>query len=76
MDGTDEQEEGLWIWNSTGQPMGYTNWAPGQPDHYFGGHSENCLEYGPTYLMQWNDAPCHNNERKNHVLCESGYVII
>lgn len=75
LDGTDEKVEGQWIWYTTGQNINYFNWSPGQPDHYFGKHSENCMEYGPTYNMQWNDAPCHNITRTNHVLCESRYIV-
>ncbi|XP_063448145.1 uncharacterized protein LOC134727692 [Mytilus trossulus] len=72
LDGTDITNEGKWVWYTTGQPIGYFNWSPGQPDHYFGVHRENCMDYGPEYNMQWNDAPCHNNSRKHKVLCEGG----
>ncbi|VDI80717.1 Hypothetical predicted protein, partial [Mytilus galloprovincialis] len=72
LDGTDITNEGKWVWYTTGQPIGYFNWSPGQPDHYFGVHRENCMDYGPEYNMQWNDAPCHNNSRKHNVLCEGG----
>ncbi|CAG2225028.1 SERT [Mytilus edulis] len=73
LDGTDITNEGKWVWYTTGQPIGYFNWSPGQPDHYFGVHRENCMDYGPEYNMQWNDAPCHNSLRKHNVLCEGGY---
>ncbi|CAC5404891.1 BCAN [Mytilus coruscus] len=73
LDGTDITNEGKWVWYTTGQPIGYFNWSPGQPDHYFGVHGENCMDYGPEYNMQWNDAPCHNNSRKHNVLCEGGF---
>lgn len=75
LDGTDITNEGKWVWYTTGQPIGYFNWSPGQPDHYFGVHRENCMDYGPEYNMQWNDAPCHNNSRKHNVLCEGGSVL-
>ena len=33
--GTDEKVEGEWVW-ITGEPWGYTNWFPGQPDNRSG----------------------------------------
>lgn len=76
LDGTDENSEGKWMWFTNKQPITYFNWSPGQPDHFFGGHSENCMEYGFSYNMQWNDAQCHNNSKRHKVMCETGYVYI
>lgn len=32
---TDENHEGVFTWDS-GEPLSYTNWAPGEPDNYLG----------------------------------------
>ncbi len=45
--GTDAQVEGLWL-NPYGFPLGYTNWAPNQPDNSNGGQHR---------LMMWQGNP-------------------
>ena len=39
----------------------YTNWAPGQPDHWAdaSGMSESCVEMWEHTDGKWNDANCH-----------------
>ncbi len=62
---TDEQEEGVWRW-VTGEPWGYQNWAPGEPNNCC--PSWNCggtgctAEYflthaGAPNASRWNDVP-------------------
>jgi len=52
--GTDEGSEGDWYW-ITGEPWGYENWGPGEPN---GDATENCIEYQPVNVVQWNDLTC------------------
>ena len=50
----------LFIWDSTGKPVGrpnYSNWLPGEPNNI---NVENCVHYydaGPN-LWGWNDNAC------------------
>ncbi|XP_063404354.1 uncharacterized protein LOC134687826 [Mytilus trossulus] len=41
--GTDEKVEGEWLWVESGNPLTYTNWAPGTPDLHLP-RLEHCLE--------------------------------
>ncbi len=52
---TDEAVEGQFQWVS-GEALGYTNWAPGQPDNYLlaGGEDYVALNFRTT--QKWNDA--------------------
>ena len=40
--GSDVEVQNNWVWTATGQPVRYTNWAPGEPnnvgtlEHYIG----------------------------------------
>ncbi len=57
---TDELVEGSFGW-ITGEPLGYTNWEPGQPD---GGEPEDCVNLFSTAASPsstagtWNDTSC------------------
>lgn len=62
---TDEASEGIWAWVS-GEPWGFENWAPGEPNNccppeYCGGDGcspENYLNFwGDPYNGEWNDVP-------------------
>ena len=55
--GSDEGSEGQWYW-VTGEPWGYENWGPGEPN---GGTNESCIEYQPVNTVQWNDIPCQGS---------------
>ncbi len=48
--------EGSWEWVS-GEPVTYTNWAPGQPDD--AGGEDYCWLIGVNYpeYKDWNDVP-------------------
>jgi hypothetical protein len=49
------EPDGGWEWIS-GEPMVFTNWAPGQPDNFI--PNENCMYFGEqtgSYLNAWSD---------------------
>lgn len=51
---TDELNEGVFIWDS-GEPTGYTNWYPGQPD---GANYADCVRmYSSSGYGNWADDP-------------------
>jgi hypothetical protein len=50
--GNDRATEGIWVWESTGELVSYTNWYPGQPDNQF---SENCLAKSAYANGTWGD---------------------
>jgi len=53
---SDQVVEGVWVWIS-GEPVTYTNWAPGQPDD--AGGEDYCWLIGVNYpeYKDWNDVP-------------------
>lgn len=57
--GTDQSEEGVFIWMSTGQPYTYTKWRESEPNNLRG--DEHCMvvdwvdKNTPAY---WNDGRC------------------
>jgi hypothetical protein len=58
---------GEWAW-VTGEPWGYANWWPGQPDN--AGGAEHCLQFhgGPIYGgALWNDI--------RELRSEGGYIV-
>jgi len=63
--GTDEVREGQWRWVS-GEPFGYSNWSPQQPNNW--GGNEDYLSMGGRYKDQWNDLTSY------YPKCASGYV--
>lgn len=63
--GTDEQEEGKWIDSVTGEPLPYTNFAPGEPNNAKGG--EDCIIRDVNY-RGWNDFKC--NKTGTGYVCE------
>lgn len=52
--GLAEPREGDWRW-ATGGSLGFTNWAPGEPNNAGGG--EHCGEL-QAHSGKWNDMPC------------------
>ena len=50
---SDQEVEGDWRW-VTGEPFVYTNWGPGEPNNGV----DDCMEYQPVGVAQWNDIPC------------------
>ncbi|XP_004680759.1 PREDICTED: pulmonary surfactant-associated protein D [Condylura cristata] len=59
---TDIQTEGKFIY-PTGEPLAYTNWAPGEPNN--NGKAENCVELLTN--GKWNDKSC---QEQRLVVCE------
>lgn len=60
--GSDLNNPGVYVWESTGQPVRYTNWYPGQPTHTVSptGEVQHCIEvlFNPHGYLQWADALC------------------
>lgn len=69
--GTDQGEEGKFVWMSTGRPLTYENWNAGEPNNfqYENGETENCLELWNRdgKGLRWNDTPC---SFESYFLCE------
>ncbi|SVB86895.1 uncharacterized protein METZ01_LOCUS239749, partial [marine metagenome] len=61
---TDQDSEGEWVW-VTGEPVGYTNWAGGEPNDA-GGHEDWAHLWANGY---WND---HNPNYETRFVIESG----
>lgn len=54
-------------WIPTGLPFGYSNWAPGEPNHaMIKDEVEHCVEI--NYEGKWNDKACLNTE--SFFVCE------
>jgi len=55
---SDLAETNKYVW-VTGVPASYTNWAPGQPDHY--NNQEHCVQLSDDKSStHWNDMDCAN----------------
>jgi len=69
--GTDQGEEGKFVWMSSGKPLTYENWNAGEPNNfqYENGETENCLELWNRdgKGLRWNDTPC---SFESYFLCE------
>lgn len=63
---TELQKQGIYAWNSTGLPVGYTNWYIGQPDR--NGGSEHCMTMISGDFGKWNDVDC--NSTSHMTMCE------
>ena len=60
---TDEGDEGNWRW-VTGEPAGYTNWNPGEPNNSFG----RGQDFGYMYSSgKWDDG---YSDKRTPFLCE------
>lgn len=55
---TDEAQEGTFVW-TTGEPLQYTNWAPGEPNNAYGLEDYVCVNWHHIYNNDskgtWND---------------------
>src|SRR5262245_47952341 len=49
---TDQASEGAFVW-TTGEPVSYTNWYPGEPNN--GGTGEDYGLLVPVWNWKWND---------------------
>ena len=50
----DLASEGDWVWSS-GEPVTYTNWAPGEPNNWLGVEDIAVMNWGSA--GSWNDLP-------------------
>ena len=67
----DLQEEGIFVWVATGEPVSYTNWALFEPSSLGGRRStweEDCVALESHGGWGWNDMCCTCNNRP--VVCE------
>jgi len=69
--GTDQGQEGTFVWLSTGRPLTFENWNSGEPNNYKyeGGELEHCLELWNRdgKGLKWNDSPC---SFETYFICE------
>ncbi|XP_021342186.1 perlucin-like protein isoform X2 [Mizuhopecten yessoensis] len=48
--------EGKWTWRRSGEFIGYTDWAPKEPNNHKG--VESCLSLQGSSAFKWNDVEC------------------
>ena len=61
-------KEGTFLWESTGLPLTYFNWAPGQPDNR--NNNEHCTGMIFGAPGKWNDCPCDTKWEETMTMCE------
>ncbi|CAB3378617.1 Hypothetical predicted protein [Cloeon dipterum] len=66
--GTDLGAEGRFVWSTTGQRVGFSQFHRGQPDNMR--RRENCLQYYKVGSFAWNDYECDKGSR---YICELQY---
>ncbi|XP_065351774.1 low affinity immunoglobulin epsilon Fc receptor-like [Cloeon dipterum] len=66
--GTDLGAEGRFVWSTTGQRIGFSQFHRGQPDNMR--RRENCLQYYKVGSFAWNDYECDKGSR---YICELQY---
>ena len=71
MGATDEAVEGSWVWTTSGRPVTFSNWRPGQPG---GGLAEGCTLFNLTANGLWQDNVCvqPSSYGKRKAICEIG----
>ncbi|CAH1111343.1 unnamed protein product [Psylliodes chrysocephalus] len=52
---------GDWIWMTTGNKLGFTNWGTGQPSSSGVGAAQQCIQLLPNYFSKgyWDDCECY-----------------
>ena len=60
---TDENSEGNWVLQSSGEGLTYTNWAENEPNN--AGGREHCAMLGWTDDGHWNDYRCNYDKWAN-----------
>ncbi|KAJ8317752.1 hypothetical protein KUTeg_005656 [Tegillarca granosa] len=65
IDGNDAAREGTWLY-WTGEPLGFSDWYPGQPNH----RDADCLEMYRSFDYRWDDYACSG---RRFFICESRY---
>ncbi|CAL1527239.1 unnamed protein product [Lymnaea stagnalis] len=66
--GTDAAKEGQWVWPRLQQPVGFIDWAPGQPDNW--GTYANCLILWRDKNWKMDDTDCYLQNGLTRFLCE------
>ena len=61
----DINSEGNWVYDSSNQPIAFSNWSEGEPNN--SGNNEDCGEQWGGNKGAWNDISCGS---KNPVVCE------
>uniref|UniRef100_A0A8C6S650 C-type lectin domain-containing protein n=1 Tax=Neogobius melanostomus TaxID=47308 RepID=A0A8C6S650_9GOBI len=61
---SDAQKTGYWFWINS-EPLGYTNWCPGEPNNW--GGNQHCGMTNYSAQKCWNDIPC---DRSYPYVCE------
>lgn len=67
---TDIFSEGKFVWMPEGEPVNFTNWAPGEPNHNTGTGSEDCVILDENRSWHWNDIACTTAA---YFVCEMRY---
>ena len=69
--GTDIETSGVYIWESSGQQVTYSNWGgwSNPPDEMYGPQSENCMNMWLDQ-GQWNDLRCISPDEPQDTMCE------
>ncbi|XP_035697843.1 perlucin-like protein [Branchiostoma floridae] len=61
---TDQVREGTWVWEDGTPLVGWSDWAPGEPDNYF---NSDCAGWGSRSGLKWIDAESRINA---YYVCE------
>jgi hypothetical protein len=69
--GSDFKVQDHWVWTATGQPLNYTNWAPGEPNNV-GGVEHYIAIVVKGRSITWYDAPAHHWPGHDYIktICE------
>ncbi|CAG2187881.1 unnamed protein product [Mytilus edulis] len=74
--GTDEQEEGVWIWSHSQNVITFTDWGKGEPSNG-NGNEHSLLLYGLSGYA-WHDNPSHMLWQficeKDSLACPNGWL--
>ena len=60
-------KEGDFMWLRTFEPVGFSDWSSGEPNHAHGTNSEDCVQLRGEHHWQWNDESC---SQACYFLCE------
>ena len=57
-------QEGHWVWESSGVPLTFTNWLPGEPNNFKG--NQDCLLIRSFHSSRenWDDNYCDDTNMK------------
>ncbi|XP_013089461.2 uncharacterized protein LOC106073445 [Biomphalaria glabrata] len=66
--GSDEMRENQWVFQYSGRPVTYSDWAPGEPND---GNLYNCLALWRMSNFKYTDFPCTNANYRALFVCET-----